>query len=350
MKPSHSWSAVVLLALFFMLAPASAEATPPNPPTNLEIGSLPSYCYGTKRLPTCENGVIYYLDQARATMGLGPYALPANFLMMSPAQQMFILSNLDRIAYALPPIEGLTDGLDLAAEEGARSDSDPEPSEAQLGRPYVGWASNWAGAFPSTMEAYFFWMYADGYGSGNDACKAPADSGCWGHRRNILWAVELPPGRPNPYIYSIGAAAIDDQSGAISYAMTVVGSNISSPPPYSYTWAQAVAEGAGSNPYPVSLPVEEKVRLTIVVHGHGMVSGAGATCLHTCHREVIKYNSLALRALPATTGFRFTGWRGCTIRRHGFCELEPEADGSVSAEFVRRKRHRHRHHHRHRAR
>jgi hypothetical protein len=331
-----------LIALLLLLSPAAVRAEPPNPPGNLEIGSLPNYCRRELQPAVCLNGFIYYLDQARATMGLGPYALPANFLGLSAAQQMFILSNLDRIAYALPPVEGLNAGLDAAAIRGAQEDLDPEPTQSDLGRPWYGYTSNWAGAFTSTLEAYFFWMYADGYESGNIDCKTPTDRGCWGHRQDTLWAIPPEEGRPSPYLYSMGAGTAIDAHGDPSYAMTITGSAASTPPSYYYTWAQAVAEGAGTNDYAVTLPVEEKARLTIAFRGRGTVvaaSGPTVDCRHACHRQITEYEPLKLRAIAAP-GYRFAGWRGCTARRGSTCTLELLGARTVKVAFVPRHRHR----------
>jgi hypothetical protein len=48
------------------------------------------------------------LDAARASMGLGPYVLPRNSRSLSADKQIFILANLDRLAYGLTPIAGLS--------------------------------------------------------------------------------------------------------------------------------------------------------------------------------------------------------------------------------------------------
>ncbi len=52
--------------------------------------------------------------------------------------------------------------------------------------------SNWAGGFASTLEADFEWMYDDGLGSGNLDCTSSDQSGCWGHRHDILWSFSGP--------------------------------------------------------------------------------------------------------------------------------------------------------------
>ena len=146
------------------------------------------------------------------------------------------LANLDRLAYALRPITGLSAALDAIARQGAAARADPNPWPLLMslrGQSQIGYASNWAGGQRNALLAYYGWMYDDGYGSGNIDCRSPSAPGCWGHRQAILafaHAASL----------SMGAAAV---RAAASYALTVV--ETSRPAwPYSYTWAAAMADGA----------------------------------------------------------------------------------------------------------
>lgn len=316
------------LVVLLLAAPAAAQAEAPIPSRNLEEGALPGYCFRADPPAPCATADIYYLDQARAAMGLPPYALPANFLTMTPEQQLLILTNLDRIAYSLPPVEGLNGGLDGAATAGAQHDRDPTVSAADLDAPLGQWASNWAVGFHSTAAAYFFWMYADGYGGGNYDCPTPTASGCWGHRRNILFSTA--PGYSAP-VYSMGAGATRDTRGGPTWGMAIAASE--GPPTYYYTWAQAVAEGAGTNAYTVPPPVAEKVRLTLRFHGRGKVVGANRLCLHDCARGVWKYDKIRMRAYPAP-GYRFAGWKGCAQPRGATCTTELEADATIGVRFA----------------
>jgi hypothetical protein len=337
-----SRSARFLAAALFALAvllPGVARAEPPTPANNLDIGFLPNYCQRANPPLTCTNGVIYYLDRARAAMGLPPYALPADFLEMTPAQQIFILTNLDRTAYGLPPVTGLVAGLDAGAAVAAQRNVDPQPTDDELGRPLLGWASNWAAGFPTATAAYFFWVYRDGYSSGNVDCPTPTATGCWGHRRGTFWVVAPTAGPPDPYLYSMGAAATTDERGSAGYAMTITGSFPAAPPSYYYTWAQALAEGAGSNVYAVSAPVTEKAVLTVRFRGQGTVAGTGLLCRYACRRGVSKYELIRLRAHPAR-GYRFVGWRGCPKPLYAVCTTELEADQTVKVLFARTHRRR----------
>jgi hypothetical protein len=113
--------------------------------------------------------------------------LPTNWAQLSPEQQLFVATNLERTVRGLPALTAMATTLDQAARQGAAQDTDPGPPH---GFPYSQWASNWAGAVGNPLEAVYFWMYDDGAGSANIDCTPSNDTGCWGHRENIL--VRLP--------------------------------------------------------------------------------------------------------------------------------------------------------------
>lgn len=343
MKPLRLFLITALLAL---MAPSMAAAEPPIPPRNLELGSMPSVCsQATPPMPLCGNAVIYYLDQARATMGLGPYNLPANFLSMAPDQQMFILSNLDRISYALPPVAGLNAGLSADAAKGAEENRDPEVDFSKSSSFAFIYGSNWAGSFSSVMMTYFFWYYSDGFESGNADCPTATSPGCWGHRRNILLALPTPSKGPE-VLYSMGAAKTTDQGN--SYAQLIVVTDPSNPPPYYYSWAQAVLEGAGTNIYSVSAPkTSASLRVNIKGQGHVFgVQGAMFNCTRSCVAEIQLYQPFSLRAIPKH-GSRLVSWRGCAttkvVRKRGDCSMEEaQGDQEINVVFTRA---RHKTHH-----
>jgi hypothetical protein len=109
--------------------------------------------------------------------------LPSNWGQLSPQEQIFVSTNLERTARGLPPLAAMASALDQAAGQGAGQDIDPAPPG---GFPYSQWGSNWAGALGNPLEAMYFWMYDDGIGSANVDCSPASPSGCWGHRENIL--------------------------------------------------------------------------------------------------------------------------------------------------------------------
>lgn len=215
-----------------------------DPSSNFAVGQLPLACQFSPASAACVNAGVYWLDQARAALGLRPYELPADFPSLSPDKQAFILVNLDRIQYGLDPITGLTQELDGFALTGVRNDQDPESTDPDF--PAGG---DWAGAYTNMVVAYEAWMYDDGLGSSNLDCTSANPSGCWGHRHAVLWDFTYEPGA-----YAMGAAAGLDNSGHPGYAILLGRGDANYSPVYYYTWAAAVADGAGSNNYVVQAP------------------------------------------------------------------------------------------------
>ncbi len=131
----------------------------------------------------CVAATLQAIANGRSHEGLPPMVLPRNWSQLSPDQQIFVATNLERTVRGLPALSAMATSLDQAARAGAVQNVDPGPPG---GFPYSEWASNWAGAVGNPLEAIYFWMYDDGMGSSNIDCTASNQSGCWGHRQNIL--------------------------------------------------------------------------------------------------------------------------------------------------------------------
>src|SRR5438128_490954 len=110
-----------------LAAPALASWAGSDPSSNFSVGSLPTACETNPTGAVCIDASINYLDQARASLGQPAYAVPSDFVSFSPAQQVLVLTNLDRTLYNLPPMSGLTDALNQDAAAAVPSDSDPQP-------------------------------------------------------------------------------------------------------------------------------------------------------------------------------------------------------------------------------
>jgi hypothetical protein len=227
--------AAVAVVLCAGPAPATAAWAGPDPSTNIAPSSLPMDCGTDPTGAACTDTAVDILNQASATMGQPAYVLPADFDSLSPVQQLFILTNDDRTLYGLAPIPGLTGQLNQDAATGIQTDSDPWPSAGS----WMAYASNWAGGFSNAVLAYDGWMYDDGPNSGNLDCTDTDRSGCWGHRHDVLW--EFGGGGP----LAMGAAVGTDPGGMPSFTLLLVEGNQGYQPSYSYTWAEAVADGAG---------------------------------------------------------------------------------------------------------
>ncbi|HLY49914.1 MAG TPA: hypothetical protein VKR21_12035 [Solirubrobacteraceae bacterium] len=212
------------------LASGSAGA---DPSSNFPVGPLPSACQSDPTGAACIEASVGYLDEARANLGQPPYALPADFTSLSPAEQALVLTNSDRALYHLPPIGGLTNALDQDAAAGIASGTDPQPSTSD----WYEYTSNAAWGQANIVLAYEAWMYDDGPDSGNLDCTPSDPSGCWGHRHDILWQF-------GSGALAMGAASGTDASGEPSYTTLLLeGSSVYSPA-YIYTWPAGDAQAA----------------------------------------------------------------------------------------------------------
>jgi hypothetical protein len=194
------------------------------------------------------------IDYAHKQEGLGIIYLPRNWQSLTPAEQLFVITNLERTARGERPIPGLTASLDQIAETGAAQHTDPVLSPFAIAPVASIWAES-EGPLASDYE----WMYNDGFNGVSDtpnlACQSPTAPGCWGHRNNILaeWSRRLLANMPGAWYLAAGAAQTPANTVATLFpttesqasdAMIVTAEN--QPPQYIYTWTQAVAEGAGN--------------------------------------------------------------------------------------------------------
>lgn len=291
--------AVVLMAA----APAWGDGPAGSDPANqFPLGPMPEACESQPDGAVCQNAAIYYLDQARASLGQPPYALPADFTSLSPIDRDLILTNLDRGLYALPPMPGLTDGLDADAANGVAVDDDPRSSDPDFNY----WGSNWDGPVQNIEVAYEAWMFWDGLGH-NLECTPTNMSGCWGHRHNVLWSFG------GTGALAMGAAAGPDASGQQGYTMLLGEGDSSYVPTYTYTWAAAQTDGAGTHAYDPGIP-QLTVQIQIGGLGAGAVSDSnGQVCSSgTCSFLEAVGQPVTLTETPSS-GSTFYAWYGaCT--------------------------------------
>ena len=158
------------------VAAASHPLVPPHHPArNFRLISL--------------TDVLASIDAARsAEEGLAPLAFDTGrFARLDVAEQIFVLTNLERTSRGRAPVIALTRRLDAVAQVAASRDEDPTDDAHSY------W-SIWSSAPASLGQAAYFadfgWMYADGpppqYIFRNVDCTRVAEAGCWGHRDNIL--------------------------------------------------------------------------------------------------------------------------------------------------------------------
>ncbi|PSR20196.1 MAG: hypothetical protein C7B45_16045 [Sulfobacillus acidophilus] len=199
----------------------------------------------------CTAATVSALDQARRDEGIGPLYLPRTWSKLTPAEQLFVIVNLERTARGEVPITGLTAGLDNVAAAGARSQQDP-----LVGMPAAPVVSVWART-PGPLASDYDWMYDDGFGGVgrtlNVDCTSAMAPGCWEHRANILaeWRTRLLAGIPGTWYLAAGAAQVTVSvglpfSGPREESDALLVTAYPSPPTYVYTWRQALAAGAGN--------------------------------------------------------------------------------------------------------
>lgn len=245
-----TWAGVQPLLAGPRLAPLDRlpthEATSgvPDPATN--VAPVPDYVglcapTGLDGSDGCVAAVLAAVNHAHALEGVPAVTLPAGFGRLPVPEQLFVGVDLERVARGLPPAVGMTSALDADAAAGARRATDP-PFPA--GSRYTVSDTEWAGGSVNGLDAVYGWMEQDGFGSGNLDCPRPGAPGCWGHRHGVLddfgTAGVLQVGAA---LDATGDTSNGDRGGT---SMTVVLAVDDGPPgPYVYTWAQAVAAGAG---------------------------------------------------------------------------------------------------------
>jgi len=218
---------------------------PANPPQNITPDpQFETTCRadGAVSAP-CLAASLQATDAARAREGLGPMALPSDYSALTPAEQLFVLADSERVDRGLPPAIGLVEEFDEDAQSAAQNMTDPSPTAVPPGVGLLGWASNWA-ENAGALGSNYSWMYDDGPGSGNLACGSGGGGGCWGHRDNILGfsAAQL---AASHGVLVMGAGEASPASAAPWMSDAEIFALISrSPAYYVYTWGQAVAAGA----------------------------------------------------------------------------------------------------------
>ncbi len=175
----------------------------------------------------CVTAVVAAINAARAQEGLHSLQIPRNWHQLTPPEQLFVATNLERTVRGLPPLAGLTASLNMVAGTGA---SDGEDPPQQANSQYSTVAGNWIQGYSNPLEVVYIWVYDDGPGSSNVDCSTSHPAGCWGHRNNLL--VSLP-----CTTCEAGAAFTPTDAGSqpLSYAEVIVESSLDDP--LSFTWA-----------------------------------------------------------------------------------------------------------------
>lgn len=249
---------------------AGSRAPIPNPPANV----APTYqtvCdiqgYGSQ---SCQTAIVSAMNRANRQEGGQEIRLPPNYRSLTPAEQLFVMTNLNRLAFRLPPVPSLSADANRYALQGAQNHADPMvPAQLPGGQEVYAWGSNWA-EDANVLAADFDWMYDDGIGSGNVDCSATHPAGCWGHRDNILtdWNLSLKNAgwQTLPaYTLTAGAAyvapASQGQNPSMAYEEIVAAGKV----PAVYTWQEVLKSyPAGEKPATSFDTVQPLVNGTVV--------------------------------------------------------------------------------------
>ncbi len=217
---------------------------PANPAANIAASpDFTSTCRqdSTESAP-CIAAATQATTAARAAEGLGAMVLPSNYSTLSPAEQLFVLIDVERVDRGLPPVAGMVAQLDTDAQNAAAANADPTPASVPPGTTVTSWASNWAEA-AGPLGSNYDWMYDDGPGSGDIGCSAANPGSCWGHRDNELGFNASKIAASHATLV-MGAAEVTLASDSPWTSDAVLFALMTGSPTYTYTWAQAQAAGA----------------------------------------------------------------------------------------------------------
>lgn len=262
----------------------------------------------------CISSALADIDTARAAEGVGSMQLPSDFASLTVQQQLLVVTDLERVARGLTPVRGLAADLDNAAQQAAAADQDPMLNNFNGDE----LASNWAGGISSTLLADFVWMYDDGPGSDNIDCQQAGDSGCWGHRHNILFQFD------DPTAMGVGYDASTNDGPSLTELFiggdTATGAG-QADALLSPTWAQLSGQ-ASSSPPPTAKPASVKQAPEASQALASIWVAAG-------RRRIRRGQRVTLRGRLSAAGSSTAG-QLVTLFRH--------APGSTKLTVVRRKR------------
>jgi len=173
-------------------------------PADVDGGGSPCVPAGGDRWTACNRILLAAINSAQVTEHLRGFTLPSDFLALSPAQQLFVWVNLERISRGVPPLVGLSPYLSALATAAVKkgtyvhfqkSYGPVTVAVAPHTRDYA-WSAFVDGGSGMSMAGgpVFTWMYQDGWGGAgrsfggtpNGACTSPKAAGCWRDRDGLL--------------------------------------------------------------------------------------------------------------------------------------------------------------------
>ena len=231
----------VALALLAACTPRTSRSATHIADPSGSVAASPDYTQacspsGPDASLPCLEVTLQAIDNARAQERVRPMVLPSNFDKLTPAQQLFVAVDRERVDRGLPPFTGLSDALGAVAKQGAAAGKlPPDP-----GGPYANASTEWIGAVANPLDALYGWMYDDGPGS-FDACSRVGDSGCWADRHILLDDYGTGTLVMGAAFDPAGDTSGNDKGGTSLAAIFALSSN---PGTTAYTWSQATADTA----------------------------------------------------------------------------------------------------------
>ena len=240
-------------AALFGTAHAAAASTaghreillPGNPARSMAPAtSLLSSCRAGDNTSTCNQLALTAIGRARQAlekMGGMSLSLPA-YARLTPAQQLFVVVNLERTERGLAPAVVLSKSLSAIAQA-AQAGRDPAVGRVARSLPgggrtvYVG--ATWSGGWVNPLGADYAWMYDDGPGGSNLDCRGGSAKPCWGHRDILLTSSGL------KYCHGRGELAMGTghagRAGGYGESDTVLMAGVCGhvPADATFTWAKA---------------------------------------------------------------------------------------------------------------
>ena len=224
-----------------VVPPANPSQSLPPSPNFTNNGSCVSGVLDNSQ--TCANAALQAIDNARSVLeSMSSMSLNMKaFEAMTVPQQLFVVTNLERVDRGLSPITGLTMQLDNVAQTGANNSTDPILSSSTLtgGAPVSSWGSLWGGGTANPLGTDYYWMYDDGYNSPNASCTTATPQACWGHRDQILRSFSSCNGSTAFEQYMGAAFNPNSSSPGPSFTEILVGACGPVPTDVVFTWIQA---------------------------------------------------------------------------------------------------------------
>jgi len=163
--------------------------------------------------------------------------LPSDWYQLTPAEQVFVVTNLERIDRGLNPYVGLIQSVTDEAQQAAVVGADPVP---RIGSGVLDAHSILAVGEDNALGADYTWMYDDGPGGPNEACTPADHAGCWGHRDAILGPCGGPTDAGQTPSCAAGAGFAPNAKGdSTSYTEELV-ETVAPLPPLTFSWATDV--------------------------------------------------------------------------------------------------------------